>query len=647
MNPSFGSLSAEVLGAIIQRLHIPLMLIDYDTRRIIAVNDAFIAESGYAADEVVGQETKRVSLFLSDAERDQIYAKLAEDGHVCCTVMGKFPDGSLGELQGRLTLVEADRRYALMTTERVTGLFQGAARQPLHDVLSVIPSVTYQYKYDADGKGHFTYLSNKVETLSGLPAGVIFANEAACWRRVPYAYRLKVRDSFAAVSAALSTWECTFPFCHAVTGEERWFQVIAFPKALPGGGALWTGFASDITEIHRLRAAREEAYRLLEEERLRKGKLEWLGTLAGGIAHDFNNLLSVLTGNLGLLKRDLALSAGNQRRMEAIERVIQQSKLLAKQLLTFAKGGDPVLETLTPETFVIESMQCILEARGVEAIFEPEARLWPVRGDKGQLMQVFQNLAVNAADAMPEGGRVQVSFQNCTLAEHQVPGATTGDYVRISVADTGCGIAPEHLSRIFDPYFTTKSGGHGLGLAVSYSVIMKHGGQILATSTVGVGTRFDVYLPAKKTGEITVESSVITEEEAAEILQRRLLVMDDDDLMRDLLETALENFGYGVVACRHGEEAIERYCAAKASGHAFLGVILDLRIANGLGGRETLERLRQLDPAVTAIVCSGYHEDGVIANHAAHGFAAKLAKPFDIEELERVLNRLFGPTKAP
>ncbi|MCS7078967.1 MAG: ATP-binding protein [Chloracidobacterium sp.] len=649
MGSPLSSVSPEVWAAVFQRLNLPMMMIDYETRRVTAVNEAFLAESEYTADELVGQETKQLSFLPFGADRERLYTELARSGQVSTTILAKLPDGGIGEAAVWMFLIEADaRRYVLLVPERVTYLQNNSEQvgQRLRDVLAVAPGVIYQYRYDATGKGRFTYMSGKAEALFGLSAATIAADEALFWRQVPYEYRRRVRDTFAAAAETGSPWECEFPFRHVITGEERWFQVIAFPKVLPDGGALWTGFASDITELHRLRTAREEAYRLLEEERLRKNKLESLGTLAGGIAHDFNNLLAVLTGNLGLIKRDPSLSAENQRRLEAIERATERAKLLAKQLLTFAKGGDPVLETVSPETFVVAPMQDILDARGVEVVFESAPALWLTRGDKGQLMQVFQNLAVNAADAMPMGGRVHVRLQNCTLAEHEVPGLSPGDYVCISVTDTGCGIAPEHLSRIFDPYFTTKSGGHGLGLAVGYSIIAKHGGQIRVTSTVGVGTRFDVYLPAKKTTEATVESVVLTREVAAGLLRRRLLVMDDDELMRDMFGTALETFGYGVVTCRHGEEAIERYCAARDAGQSFLGVILDLRVAGGLGGKETLERLRELDPNVTAIVCSGYHDDRVMANHRAYGFTAKLPKPFDIAELGQLLDQLFGPLDA-
>jgi len=649
-HPTNDPVAPELFAAVFQSLDIPIVVVDYATRRVVAVNRAFTSESGYTAEQLIGRETRELSLFPSEAARDQLYAKLAEQKQLTTTVVGQSPDGNVAELTLCLSLAEVGgRRYMVIYTKFMNTLLDEThqVEQRLRDVLAVVPGVIYQYRYDAAGKGRFTYLSHKTEALWGITAKDIVMHEGCFWEHVPYEHRREARDSFAAAAANRSPWEWKFPLRHVRTGEEHWFYCIAFPKMLPDGGTLWTGFVSDITQLHRLQEAQQAAQTLLQEERLQKNKLESLGTLAGGIAHDVNNLLAVLTGNLGLIKRDTSLGEESQRRLESIERATERAKLLAKQLLTFAKGGDPVLENVSPEVFVVEPMQCILEGRGVEVAFHCSTPLWRVRADVGQLSQVFQNLATNAADAMPEGGQVRVHLQNRTLAGQDVPGLAAGDYVHISVTDTGSGIAPEHLSRIFDPYFTTKADGHGLGLAIVYSVISKHGGHISVTSTLGVGTRFDVYLPARKTMEVTLESAVLTGDEADRIANRRLLVMDDDELVREMLGTALETFGYSVVACRAGEEAIERYQAAMANGSPFLAVILDLHINRGMGGRETLERLRQLDPQVTAIVCSGYHDDSIMANYRLYGFAAKLPKPFDIEALGAVLGRLFPDASKP
>lgn len=641
-HPTNDSVAPELFAAVFQSLDIPIVVVDYATRRVVAVNRAFTSKSGYTAEQLIGRETRELSLFPSEESRDRLYATLAEQKQLTTTVVGQAPDGNVAELTLCLSLAEVgSRRYMVIYTKFMNTLLDETHRveQRLRDVLEVVPGVIYQYCYDAAGKGRFTYLSNKTEALWGITAKDIVMHEGCFWEHVPYEHRREARDSFLAAAANCSPWEWRFLLRHVRTGEEHWFYCIAYPKMLSDGSTLWTGFVSDITQLHRLQEAQQAAQTLLQEERLQKSKLESLGTLAGGIAHDVNNLLAVLTGNLGLIKRDASLGEESKRRLESIERATERAKLFAKQLLTFAKGGDPVLENVSPEVFVVEPMHYILEGRGVDVTFHLSTPLWHVRADVGQLSQVFQNLATNAADAMPEGGQVRVHLQNRTLGQQDIPGLPAGNYVHITVTDTGSGIAPEHLSRIFDPYFTTKADGHGLGLAIAYSVISKHGGHISVTSTLGVGTRFDVYLPAKEVTEPTSKSAAPISDKTNRTY--RLLVMDDDDLVREMLGTALESFGYKAVTCRAGEEAIAHYREALTGDDPFLGVILDLHISRGMGGRETLERLRQLNPQVTAIACSGYHDDGIMANYRAYGFAAKLPKPFDIDTLRDILNNLF------
>ncbi|MGQ9896259.1 MAG: ATP-binding protein [Acidobacteriota bacterium] len=630
-HPTDECIAPELFASVFQSLHVPIVVVDYETRRVVAFNRAFITESGYTAEQLIGQETKNVTLFPSEASRDQIYAKLAEQKQLTTTLMVSDPNGTVSDLTLHMSLAEVGGRRYLVSCAEPTAMVDtpNKCEQQLQGIVDMLPGVIFQYGYDAEGRGRFTYLSDKTEALFSLLARNIVLDVSCFWEHVSYRYRYIARDSFAVAVVNHRPWELEFPFRHRHTDEERWFHCIAFPKSMSNGEALWTGFVSDITQLHQLEEAQQAAQMLLQEERLQKSKLESLGTLAGGIAHDINNLLAVLTGNLGLLKRSAVLEEENRSRLESIERATERAKLLAKQLLTFSKGG--VLESVSPEVFVVEPMRYILESRGVDVTFDISTPLWQVQGDVGQLNQVFQNLAANAADAMPKGGQVRVSLQNCTLGHRDVPSLAAGDYVHISVTDTSSRIAPEYLPQIFDPYFTTKADGHGLGLAIAYGVLSKHHGHIAVTSTVGVGTRFDIYLPAEKSQKTTQKSAALTTGEAGQIANRRLLIMDDDELVREMLKAALETFGYSIVSCQTGEEAIEHYRLAMASGRPFLGVMLDLQIGCGLGGQETLEHLQKLDPHVTAIVCSGYHDDSIIASYHAYGFKAKLPKPFDSE----------------
>ncbi len=383
----------------------------------------------------------------------------------------------------------------------------------------------------------------------------------------------------------------------------------------------------------------------LEDERLRAGKLESLGVMAGGIAHDFNNLLTAMSGNAGLARHYLkngAAAAKIQEKIESLERAVERAKTLSNQLLTFAKGGDPVRRTVDPIVFVVDPVRFILTPTATTCRFDAPSGLWQVKADVGQMSQVFQNLAVNATEAMSGGGTVEVTIENVRVDLSLPLPLAPGKYVRVVFTDTGCGIPADRLAKIFDPYFTTKPTGTGLGLAVAHSVVMKHDGYITAQSEVGQGSRFEIYLPARETGSLTQEVPVLTPDDARRAAERRILIMDDEDLVREMMAAMIEDIGYACVACRNGEEAVEAYRAAFEQGTPFALVMLDLKIMGGMGGLETFEHLRRIDPAVTAIVCSGYFSDPVLAHHQEHGFAAKLQKPYRLDDLRVLLEKIFG-----
>lgn len=383
----------------------------------------------------------------------------------------------------------------------------------------------------------------------------------------------------------------------------------------------------------------------LEDERLRVSKLESLGVMAGGIAHDFNNLLTAMSGNAGLARRYLTTGAPTgkiQDKIESLERAVERAKSLSTQLLTFAKGGDPVRRTVEPIQFVVDPIRFVLNPTDVTGRFDVPSEIWQVKADVGQMGQVFQNLAINAVEAMAGVGTLEVTIENLHLdPSYRLP-LDPGRYVRFIVSDTGCGIAPERMAKIFDPYYTTKPSGSGLGLAVAHSVVMKHGGYIAVKSEVGQGSRFEIYLPARETGALTSEVPILTPDDERRLAGRRILVMDDEDLVREMTAAMLEDLGYQPSTCPNGETAIARYAAALRDERPFAAVILDLKVMGGMGGLETIGHLRRLDPGVVAIVCSGYYTDPVLARHREHGFIAKLQKPFKMDELRELLEGIFG-----
>lgn len=383
----------------------------------------------------------------------------------------------------------------------------------------------------------------------------------------------------------------------------------------------------------------------LEDERLRVSKLESLGVMAGGIAHDFNNLLTAMSGNAGLARRYLTTGAPTgkiQDKIESLERAVERAKSLSTQLLTFAKGGDPVRRTVEPILFVVDPIRFVLNPTNVTGRFDVPSGIWQVKADVGQMGQVFQNLAINAVEAMAGVGTLEVIIENLNLDPSFRLPLEPGRYVRFVVSDTGCGIPLERLAKIFDPYYTTKPSGTGLGLAVAHSIVMKHGGYIAVKSEVGQGSRFEIYLPARETGALTNEVPILTPDDERRLAGRRILVMDDEELVREMTAAMLEDLGYQPATCPNGETAIARYAAALRDERPYAAVILDLKVMGGMGGLETIGHLRRLDPGVVAIVCSGYYADPVLSRHQSHGFVAKLQKPFRMDELRELLAGIFG-----
>lgn len=381
--------------------------------------------------------------------------------------------------------------------------------------------------------------------------------------------------------------------------------------------------------------------RKTENELLRTRNIESLGVLAGGIAHDFNNILVGILGNVTLAKRKLEHEDRERiaERLSGIENAALRAKDLAYQLLTFAKGGAPLLKTSYIDRLIMDAAKFTLSGSNIICNFFFPDDLWPVDIDRGQLSQVIHNLIINAKWAMPDGGQIETRAENIVI-DGESPGTAIlpeGRYIRISLKDEGTGIPAEHLNRIFDPYFTTRGKGSGLGLATAYSIIKRHGGLIIAESVAGAGTTFRIYLPAS-------DKSVIPEENEgmAETGKGRILLMDDEEIVRNVTENMLIELGYEIALTKDGVEAIERYKQAAKSERPFAAVILDLTIPGGMGGKDTIQELLRIDPKVKAIVASGYSADPVMAEYKRYGFRDILKKPFSLQEIGSALQRVLG-----
>jgi PAS domain S-box-containing protein len=383
----------------------------------------------------------------------------------------------------------------------------------------------------------------------------------------------------------------------------------------------------------------------LEAELLRASKLESVGFLAGGIAHDFNNLLAVIMGNLSLALMDEGVAQRAGAWLQEAEQGAHRAKHLTHQLLTFAKGGAPIRTTVCLQDVVREAAEFATRGSTVRCEFDLAADLKPVDADKEQIGAVVHNLVINALQAMPDGGAVLIALRNERVPPGRLP-LPPGPYLRLSITDAGAGIPPEYLSHIFEPYFTTKKEGAGLGLATVDSIVRKHQGHVTAESEVGRGTSFHVWLPAAPTPAPAPDSPGPLPS-APGGLAGRILFMDDEEALRLMAAALLGRLGLEVVAVPDGEQAVEAFAAARAAGRPFDLVMMDLTVPGGMGGLEAMRAMLAIDPAVRGIVSSGYSGDPVMASYRAHGFSAMMPKPYRGEELARVLQDLLGRTGAP
>jgi PAS domain S-box-containing protein len=362
-------------------------------------------------------------------------------------------------------------------------------------------------------------------------------------------------------------------------------------------------------------------------------KLESLGLLAGGIAHDFNNLLGAIFGYADIALEETSEPSVAEYLRKSLSN-IDRARALTQQLLTFAKGGAPQLALANLATFTQETVEFALSSSSIRCRFEIAEDLKPCLLDQNQISQVIENLTINAQQAMPVGGTLTVSLANTSVSEDDDRPLVAGEYLRLSISDQGTGIPAEHLPKIFDPYFTTRPTGHGLGLSTCFSIVARHDGYIDVETRLDVGTTFHVYLPVASGIEETVRRTPGTAHEGS----GHFLVMDDEEGIRDLLEIALTGFGYTVSLTASGDEARDLCRARAAAGQPLAGMIFDLTVPGGRGGKEVIADIREVYPDVPAFVVSGYSEDPVMSRPEDFGFQASLSKPFTRQALATMLS---------
>lgn len=374
----------------------------------------------------------------------------------------------------------------------------------------------------------------------------------------------------------------------------------------------------------------------MEEELLKESRLESIGHLAGGIAHDFNNLLTGILGNISLSLASLDQSNPVFSQLASAERASLRAQELASQLLTFSKGGSPLKKEASIIELIKESASFVSRSTSISFQYSFPENTRSVEIDRGQITQVLNNLLLNAIQASPKNGIIELSVENFQSSDKKQLPLKPGSYVRVTVKDHGIGISKRDLKRIFDPFFSTKSGGTGLGLATSYSIVKKHGGEMIVESELAKGATISFYLPA-------LEKPVLAPREKNSALlsgKGKILLMDDEEMILSVATNMLNKLGYGVVIARNASEAVSIYQEAFITGNPFDAVILDLTIPGGIGGKEALKRLLEIDPSVKAIASSGYSNDAVRSDWSQHQFRGFLAKPYRLSDLGYTLSQI-------
>ncbi len=386
----------------------------------------------------------------------------------------------------------------------------------------------------------------------------------------------------------------------------------------------------DVTEQHRM-----------EAELLKARKLESIGTLAGGIAHDFNNLLAVILGNISFARMLLDDDQKAVKRLDEAEKATIRGKDLSYRLLTFARGGAPVKKLTVLDDVIRDAAELTVSGSTSRCVYNFPEDLYRAQIDEGQIRQVVHNLVMNARESMPDGGTITIAAENVDLV-HPEGTLTPGRYIRLTFQDKGCGISPEDLERVFDPYFTTKEMGSekgmGLGLAICYSIVRSHNGYISISSEPGAGTTVSVYVEAYEGDAESWPAPGVMRQGKG----KKVLYMDDEEQVRDLAGQILEHLGYNVEFARDGAEAIELFRNGVASGAPYDLVVLDLTVPGGMGGREAMENILAINPMVKAVVSSGYVNDAVVRDYKKYGFSGVVAKPYSIEQFRRVIESVFN-----
>ena len=596
----------------------------YDGSETINANEKFLEIVGRSREEVIGKPS--CLLWVDPGRRAEMLRRLDADGRVIDFEFQMInKDGSVRDCLTSLTLFVEEGVLdgsIVDVTERKkaeASLLRSEARY--RELVEGTSDLVTQ----VDAGGRFLFVNRNALRYFGCPA-------AECIGRA--AFDFVHPDDRAGTLDAFKRW--TQQRLHSTTFENRQIGLNGEVHDM-----LWTiNFYYDGENLKQINSIARDITerRKLQDEQLKNQKLESLGVLAGGIAHDFNNILTGIVGSISLARMFLDESHQATALLVRAADACQRAAELARQLLTFAKGSKPIRKTVSSRRLVEASASLVLHGSNVQGVLNIPDGLDDLEVDEGQISQAFNNIIINASQAMPGGGTVTITAENASPDEVERSSLPGGRYVKFSFSDTGCGISEENRKKVFDPYFTTKASGNGLGLASVHSIVNKHGGGIKVRSRVGAGTTFELLLPASDRKAPEKESPAVRSKR--EPTCSPVLVMDDEEIIRNLAAEILEVLGYRAQTCCDGEAAIALYREAMAAGTPFAFVIMDLTIPGKVGGQEAARRILEFDPGACLVVSSGYSHDPILAEYGKFGFSAVLAKPYNLVGVEQVVDAL-------
>ncbi len=596
--------------------------------KIVFANSRLYEMLGYEPGELEGEDCLQIYHETDETARESRVSRLENQ-----SVPSQFEvelqrkDGSAfdAEINGRAVRLGARPAVQVWVrdiSERKRA--EQALRESEEKYRTIVNSLEAVY-YEVDLKGVLTFLNDSTAKVFGYPKEEMIGRSYR-----DFFDELAAEKCFRVVNGVFRSGEplrtCELEV-NTTLGSDRNLEFSATPMKDSAGRIVgFRGICRDITERKRE-----------EDELLKLEKLESIGVLAGGIAHDFNNVLTVIGGNISFAKLFCVPEDMCYKRLCEAERAGNRARQLTQRLLTFSKGGSPVKKSVSVTEIIQDSCSFTLWGSNVRCEFSIPEGIRAADVDEVQIGQVIGNLILNADQAMADGGIIRVAALNIDVSPGDGLPLSQGPYIRISVKDHGKGIPREILPKVFDPYFTTKSEGSGLGLATAYSIVKSHGGLITVESEPDAGTTFHVYLPAA--ARPPAENRDV--EEKVPRGYGRILLMDDEEAIRNLAGELLGMLGYEVVTAQDGAAAIDLFRSAEQSLNPFDAVILDMTVPGGMGGKEAIKQLIEIDPEVKAIVSSGYSNDPVMAHYEDHGFSGMVAKPYTARDLSNTLKRVL------